>query len=653
MNIWVRRIQNANWVLIAIVVLSLALRLWGIGFGLPYTYVSDEPTIINIALHMLKTGDLNPHWWAWPPLLIYLNAIALLLYFAIGRILGWFTSLSDLPPPQTIIMGVGKLSVPDELLIARCVSALFSVALIVLVYRIAMRWTGNKSTALIASLFVAISPTITNNSRTVAPDIFALFFLLVTTLYALRIVDAPRWANYAGAGISAGLAIASKYNAGVIVVAIITAHLIAYGRNSWRRKEMYISLGLVAVTFLIVIPFAWLDVKNFFDGFLLNATAYASSGHVGQEGNSHSWYLTYLCSSENLHGVLGALGIAYQLWKRSKKSIVLASFPLCYFAIISQLVIRNDRTFMLIIPFLDVFAASLMIEAWNGIRNRLPWHSQVLKVSTAAIGLLIVIPPLNSVIETDHHLAQPDAREYARQWIETQLPPQTRIALEAYSPYVDPMQFMVAGSYSLEEKTPDWYVANGFEYLIFSRGMYGRYFQEPNQYAADVANYNRLFSQFPQVAYFNQNDYEIQIYRTNTILPTHRINARYGDYGELVELVGYDHADWKLGEPLNLKMTWRTISSTPEPFQVEFRLLNDTDREVAKVSSDLFQGKGWQAGMFDGTWTFQVPPDLAPGNYRVQVDVVWTQYDYRTPAQTWSGTKIDPVLIGPIELKAN
>lgn len=54
--------------LLVVMAIAMALRLWGISFGLPYTYIPDEPGYVAVALKMLHTGDLNPHWFQVPSL---------------------------------------------------------------------------------------------------------------------------------------------------------------------------------------------------------------------------------------------------------------------------------------------------------------------------------------------------------------------------------------------------------------------------------------------------------------------------------------------------------------------------------------------------------------------------------------------------------
>jgi len=58
----------------------------------------------------------------------------------------------------------------------------------------------------------------------------------------------------------------------------------------------------------------------------------------------------------------------------------------------------------------------------------------------------------------------------------------------------------------------DWYEANGVRYVVFSQGMYGRYFLEPARYPGIVAKYERFFHGFHLLKAFDDGGYEIRIY---------------------------------------------------------------------------------------------------------------------------------------------
>jgi dolichyl-phosphate-mannose--protein O-mannosyl transferase len=143
---------------------SAALRFWGINFGLPYTYAPDETWHLSVALGILKTGDLNPYWLGYPHLAFYLNAILLFFHYIGGRLLGAFTSTADLPYPDVLTVGVGRLDMPAEFLLARGLTALFGSASILLVYLIGRRLHPSSFVGLAGALFFAISPANVYNS---------------------------------------------------------------------------------------------------------------------------------------------------------------------------------------------------------------------------------------------------------------------------------------------------------------------------------------------------------------------------------------------------------------------------------------------------------------------------------------------------------
>src|SRR6476619_1216374 len=59
---------------------ALALRVYGVRGSLPYVGHPDEPKLIDSAIHIVKTGDLNPNLYIWPSLYIYLEALVTRLH---------------------------------------------------------------------------------------------------------------------------------------------------------------------------------------------------------------------------------------------------------------------------------------------------------------------------------------------------------------------------------------------------------------------------------------------------------------------------------------------------------------------------------------------------------------------------------------------
>lgn len=80
--------------LVTILAVALAVRLIGISFGLPYVYYPDEAQIVNHAV-AFGTGDLNPHYFIYPSLFMYVLFIIYCLSYVIGSLAGAFASTGD------------------------------------------------------------------------------------------------------------------------------------------------------------------------------------------------------------------------------------------------------------------------------------------------------------------------------------------------------------------------------------------------------------------------------------------------------------------------------------------------------------------------------------------------------------------------------
>ena len=100
----------------------------------------------------------------------------------------------------------------------------------------------------------------------------------------------------------------------------------------------------------------------------------------------------------------------------------------------------------------------------------------------------------------------------AAAWIAANVPPGSRIALESYGPYINPAAFDLQVFEQIIDNSPNWYVEQGFDYLVLSQGRYGRYFLDPERYAKEVAGYESFFASFDRVKTFSSERAEIRIY---------------------------------------------------------------------------------------------------------------------------------------------
>jgi 4-amino-4-deoxy-L-arabinose transferase-like glycosyltransferase len=501
-------------ILLGVMVVGLVLRLGGLSYGLPYLYHPDEPLGATVALNMLKTGDLNPHFFGYGSLFFYLNALAYIPYFLLGRLLNVFHSPADIPNLQMLALGVGQTFMPAQIVLGRLVSVGEGMACIPVAYWIGSR-LSNRRVGLLAAGCVALSPTDVIHSQFITPNILTTLMVLLTLAAIIRLRPESRWPSYVWVGVALGSSIASKYNAAVLGLAFIAACFMLHGWRALRKREVYLS-GLVSmITFFVVTPAALLDFAKFIQDTQFHLAYYATADHPGMQGGSTVvFYTTYLLKQEGLLPFLGLLPVLVYAKSRHRIGLILTAFALPYVLYISTLKIRNDRTILIALPVLFIMAADLLDRIWQkaAVPSVQKWKSFV----RPALGLIVILSLVylgGQALSADIKLATPDAREYARQWIDANLPTELRIIAETYTPYIDPQRFKVTYTDSLILNSPDWYIQKGYDVLVLSSGAFGRFYAMPDQYPAEVAQYDELLRRFPEIMRFDENNMTIRILR--------------------------------------------------------------------------------------------------------------------------------------------
>jgi hypothetical protein len=291
------------------------------------------------------------------------------------------------------------------------------------------------------------------------------------------------------------------------------AHFLRYGKAAFKQPKLYLALLLCGVGFLATTPYSILDSAKFLTDLRFEAQHY-STGHAGMEGNSLEWYLNYMWNTGGGLYLLAVLGILCGSILRPKETSLLLIFPLVYFAFINSFVVRNDRTFLLLTPFLFLLAAWFLVNLFDKLRT---WQTRSLQrlfftvlVSLAIAALAL---PISKTIADTRRLTTVNSRETARIWIADNLPPGAKVAIESYSPFVDPSRFSVQGFGRMIEHEPEWYIEQGFDYLVFSQGMYGRFYLEPEIYRSETSQYDNLFGRFNLIKMFTDGGYEVRVYK--------------------------------------------------------------------------------------------------------------------------------------------
>ena len=280
-----RRLRwSTTWCVIGVALVAFALRWWGANAGLPYMYHPDEPRYVTIAQTIVKTGDLNPHFFNYPSLFVYLHAAVYVPLYMVGRLAGSLHSFADIAAPHMLTMGTTYTTQPSTVLLGRGVSVVLGTASVVLVYVVG-RQVYSRTVALFAALLLALAASHIEHSRFIAPDVLLVWCIMLALWAYVRVWQHGSTRNYVFAGIVTGLVAGSKYNGAMIVVVVLLAHWMRRGWRGLRDWRIYVALALSSVVFLVTTPFALLDWRTFVADLRFESQHYAT-GHAGMEGGA-------------------------------------------------------------------------------------------------------------------------------------------------------------------------------------------------------------------------------------------------------------------------------------------------------------------------------------------------------------------------------
>lgn len=405
----------ARWGLAALVAVGLGLRLWGIGFGLPHPLCRpDEAVLVHRAL-AVGGGDLNPHFFNYPSLHIYLLAASLGLHCAAGLAAGVYAGSQDflfsyLADPTAIF------------LTGRLLTAALGTATVVLAY-LAGRRLGGERAGLCAAGFLALAFLHVRDSHFATVDVPATFWILAAYVLCWRYLETGRRRDLWWSAAVLGLAVSTKYNAALFAPALLAAPLLrcrsgtATARGRWREAAG--AGAVVAGAFLLGTPWVLLDPSAFWRDVAFEGGHFAS-GHLAGSHLAHpqgaGWLYHLLVSLWHGPGwpvaLLGWAGMAWLARRRHPEDLVLLLGAGLYFAVSG-----SGRTLFLryalpLVPLLCVAAGVLIGRL--GRRWRPGW--------VVAAAALVALPGALASWQVDRLLATDDTRLLAARWLEEHVP---------------------------------------------------------------------------------------------------------------------------------------------------------------------------------------------------------------------------------------
>lgn len=416
-----------NIILLIIILTAIITRFVGIKFGLPYfVFYTDEGLLFDPMFKILKTGDINPHEFTYPSFYIYLQAIIAYIYYifsALGS--ASYGSVSEIPQHELFLVG-------------RALTALFGVSTIVLTYGIGKKIfnprIGLLSAGIITATFVHVL-----YSQYIKNDIPALFFGLISLFFSYYIIEQGRLKFYILSGFFVGLAAATGYNGAFFVVPIFTAHVLRNVENRKIRAGTFFSLSITLAVVAVLLgfftgcPYCVIDysefagsvwIKRLLEGNPLNPADLnvMLSNLDGTPG--WLWHIKYLASSGLYYPIfittLG--GIILSLLNRDKKKAFVFSFPIVYSLFLISGILRTDRLSIPLTPFFAMFSAIFLAHLVDKIELKSDIKDSYKKILVFLVLLIAIGIPLLRIFVFNYTISQPDTREIAAKWIESNVP---------------------------------------------------------------------------------------------------------------------------------------------------------------------------------------------------------------------------------------
>ena len=455
--------NRVTYLLLGVFGIALGLRIWGIGFGLPYALTFDEDHEI---LRAFKLGAGEYDWeGGGKGGLYYLLFIEYGLIYVVWRMMGGVGDSSEFAllyfQDPSVFYLAGRLTV-----------ALMGTTTCLVIFLIGRRmydWRVGLGAAFIGSsaYFHGIW------SHYINVDIGMTLALWASILAYLQYEEKGTLRWLASAGALGGMAIAFKVP-GAIVLPILLLATVSHA-ESWRSpRPLLKEVGIVLVTLLTILtamaPETTMSIASLHKHFS-HVIAQGVVPHASYEGNMHdavdtvtifrhkkwSAYPNILLKDYNLAITLSALlGAGWALLRKHRWGIILSVFIVVFLGILIAADRSQAQHYLLpVMPGLWLLSSAAIVA----LLGRRP--------SLMVVGLACVIVfPLMAVVYQDYMWTRPDTRLVAKEWIEANIPSGAKILLDGMR-----YRFVQSPPLNPDKSTVDHRVAQASEAGRLSRGI--------------------------------------------------------------------------------------------------------------------------------------------------------------------------------------
>ncbi|MDP8957103.1 MAG: glycosyltransferase family 39 protein [Actinomycetota bacterium] len=397
---------------------ALLLRLWGIRYELPFVQSDEKLHFVPKAVAFFQNG-YNPEYFGNPPGYSYLlHGVYWLRYGG---------------PQGAVQTFLNNGS--DVYLTARIVSAILGTITVWLIYMTAKRLfdarVGLASAALMAVAFLPTfySHRALNDAPMLVPVTLSLFGSAGILLRGRRL-------DYVIAGVGLGLACATKYLGGIVLVPLVAAAAVRVKqRDAAPRVLLAAGLGgLAAVAaFLIANPFSVLDYRTFLSEIEFVSPARFARGKIKlglRIDHGMVFYLWTMTWGLGWAPSIAALGGTVLLAiRRPAVALFLATAPILFVVAMGSRPGYNARYLLPVFPMLVLLAGYAVVEVLDVVRRHV--RPRFLQIGAVAVVVVLLLgQSLQHVVHADVALTRTSTRTLARDWIFRHIPPGSRLFVE-------------------------------------------------------------------------------------------------------------------------------------------------------------------------------------------------------------------------------
>lgn len=487
--------------LLFFIIIGAILRFYNLSWGFPYFFHPDEWNIANSINQLGFPEQMNPNFFAYGSLPIY----TIYLFGVVKNIITTQTTLS--------VTNFNNVSYESAILISRSISAILSLLLIPLVYKIG-EIMHSKSTAVLASFFTVTSVGLIQYAHFGTFEMWLTFGSVLLMLICINLITKLKYSIVFQAGVILGVLSAVKISS----LALIPLPFLSYVTNIKQKHKIISTNSLVTSTLILILvtglffvitnPYSIVDNKSFINTFGYESNVafgktpvFYTQNFIGTTPIIYQFLHVFPFLLNPILTLLLIPSLMFVTWRalktKNKNLLLLIVFFLLLFLSQAFLFVKWIRYMVPVLPFIYLIEAIAITEIYKIVKSKF--------INYVFISILFLVCCLYAFAYFSAVLSQPDTRITAAKWVQTHLnTPSTLI--EAYDPGIAAFTSVIPNltscnfyelennSYACQGKTLSETVNQTQYVLLLSQRIIQSRLNNPKQFAQGYNFYSSLLA---------------------------------------------------------------------------------------------------------------------------------------------------------------